>query len=169
MKYLSLAKIWTPEVYDRVGKYHDFFFRRVFPIGEKGQQKVVEGLDSGSILDVACGTATLLAMAYGNGLQCYGIDTFQGMLNRARAKFPNAELTKASFYDIRYPNGYCDHVVETNTIDGMGIDARKVLSGMIRLCKNDGEVRIADYSKPPRETWENRLLKELGILVGDLP
>jgi 2-polyprenyl-3-methyl-5-hydroxy-6-metoxy-1,4-benzoquinol methylase len=58
----------------RTCKYYDLFMRVFFPIGEKGRERIVERLSAGSILDVACGTGTLLAMAGEKGLECYGID-----------------------------------------------------------------------------------------------
>jgi hypothetical protein len=51
---------WTPDLYDRLSKYYDHLAKWLFPIGDHGRQKVVTGLESGSILDIACGTGTLL-------------------------------------------------------------------------------------------------------------
>jgi ubiquinone/menaquinone biosynthesis C-methylase UbiE len=81
-----------------------------YPIGEKGREKIVERLNSGSVLDIACGTGTLLTMAFKKGLECYGIDNSQGMLNKARVKVPGAELKNASYYDIPYQDGLFDYV-----------------------------------------------------------
>jgi ubiquinone/menaquinone biosynthesis C-methylase UbiE len=165
----STSEIWTSKVYDRLSKYYDRLSRWFFPMADKVRKRAVEGLTAGSILDVGCGTGTLLAMAHENGLQCYGIDTSQGMLNQARAKVPEAELKGASFYDIPYAEGTFDYVVETNAVSGADIDARKVLSEMLRVCKGGGEVRLVDWSTPPRETWQNRLIRKLGVLSGDVP
>jgi len=46
-----------------------------FPFGEKGREKIVEKLTSGSVLDEACGTGTLLELAGKKGLECLGIST----------------------------------------------------------------------------------------------
>jgi len=169
MKRLSLAGIWTPRLYDLLARQYDRLFKLFFPMGEEGYRRVLDGLISGSIMDVACGTGTILAMARAKGMRCYGIDNSPGMLEQARAKVPEAEFKVASFYDIPYAGGSFDYVVETNAVSGVRIEAWQVLSEMVRVCRDGGEVRIADWGKPARETWRNRLLVELGILIGDFP
>ncbi len=144
MRGSSQPGVWTARTFDRLAKYYDFFMRVFFPVGEKGRERIVERLSAGSILDVACGTGTLLAMAYEKGLKCYGIDISQGMLNQARAKVPSAEFNRASYYEIPYPDGHFDYVVATNALSGDFIDARRVLSEMIRVCKSGGGVYIAE-------------------------
>lgn len=169
MKHPSLAGIWTPGFYDLLARQYDRFFKLFFHMGEEGYRSVLDGLDSGSIVDAACGTGTLLAMAQAKGMRCYGIDNSPGMLDQARAKVPQGEFNLASFYDMPYADGSFDYVVETNAVSGVRIDARQVLSEMIRVCKGGGELRIADWGKPAQETWKNRLLIEMGILIGDFP
>lgn len=159
---------WTPQTYNKIAKYYDTFSWLVSPEGS--HQKVIEDLNTGSILDVACGTGTLLALTHAKGLQCYGLDTSEGMLAQARAKVPEAELKQGSFYEIPYPDEYFDYVVETNALGGEEIDVKKVLSEMLRVCKKGGEVRIGDLATPPRETWHHRLVSNLGRLTtGDIP
>ena len=109
-------RVWTTRTYDKLAKYYDFFMRVFFPVGEKGRGRIVERLSAGLILDVACGTGTLLALAHRKGLKCYGIDISQGMLNQARAKIPSAEFNRASYYEIPYPDGHFDYVVATNAL-----------------------------------------------------
>lgn len=169
MKRLSLAGIWTPRFYGLLSSQYDRFFKVFFPHGEEGYRRVLEGLDSGSILDVACGTGTLLAMAEAKGMRCHGIDNSPGMLDQARAKVPQGDFKLASFYNIPYADASFDYVVETNAVSGVRIEARRVLSEMVRVCREGGEVRIADWGKPARETWKTRLLVEMGILIGDFP
>lgn len=60
-------------------------------------------------------------------------------------------------------------MVETNAVSGVRIDVRQVLSEMVRVCRDGGEVRIADWGKPARQRWKNRLLVEMGILIGGFP
>ena len=80
-----------------------------------------------------------------------------------------AVIRNPKVYDIPYTDGCFDYVVETNALGGVGIDVKKALSEIARVCKDGGEVRIADYAKPPRETWKTRLVKRLGILAFDIP
>jgi ubiquinone/menaquinone biosynthesis C-methylase UbiE len=158
---------WTPRLYSRISKYYDFFGRIFFPIGEKGHMKVVEGLQGGIILDVACGTGTLLEMAYQRGLSCYGLDTSQGMLAEASKKIPQANFKLASFYEMPFPDESFEYVVETNAVSGVEIDVEQVLKEMVRVCKIGGEIRIADYAKSHQPTWMTKIVERMLILVGD--
>ena len=140
-----------------------------YPVGEKGRERIAEKLIAGSVLDVACGTGTLLAIASKKGLSCYGIDISAGMLRQARAKVPNADLKIASYYEIPYPDGYFDYVVATNALSGEFIDTKKVLAEMIRVCKSGGEIHIAEWPKALEETWLERLVVWLAKLNDDAP
>ena len=77
---------WTPRFYDRISRPYDFLFLLFFPIGDRGRRKVIEGLERGKILDVACGTGSLLEMADAAGLGCLGIDLSKGMIHQAKQK-----------------------------------------------------------------------------------
>jgi ubiquinone/menaquinone biosynthesis C-methylase UbiE len=169
MRERSQPKVWTIRTYDRLAKYYDLFMRVCVPVGEKGRERIVERLSTGSVLDIACGTGTLLAMAHEKGLECYGIDLSQGMLNQARAKVPSAELRRASYYEIPYPDGQFDYVVATNAISGTYIDARRVLIEMIRGCKSGGGIYIAEWPKAETETLVERFVVWLASLSDDAP
>ncbi|MFL7791923.1 MAG: class I SAM-dependent methyltransferase [Anaerolineae bacterium] len=169
MKYRSEIKVWTTSFYDRFAGWYDAFMRLAFPPGEKGRERVVAELAEGSVLDVACGTGTLLAMAREKGLACYGVDLSRGMLDQARAKVPEAEFRQGSYYEIPYPDDVFDYVVETNAMSGVGIDAKKVLSEMIRVCKVGGKVLIADWPTPEKETFGERLFMKIASWNDDFP
>jgi ubiquinone/menaquinone biosynthesis C-methylase UbiE len=158
---------WTPSLYNKISKYYDLTARLFFPIGKKGHLKIVDGMKEGSILDVACGTGTLLAMASQLGMRCYGLDTSKGMLSQARGKVPGANLRLASFYELPFSNETFDFVVETNAVSGVEIEAKTVLQEMIRVCKVGGEIRIADYAKPARNTALSKFMERILIWVGD--
>lgn len=165
MKQLSLGRIWTPRTYDRIAKRYDTFSWLVSPVGENAQKRVLKGLPSGSILDVGCGTGTLLALAGANGHRCYGVDTSAGMLDQARTKVPSAHLTNASFYDLPFPENFFDLVVETNALGGVEIDVPRALGEMLRVCKPGGRIRIADYAVPSRETWLTSIFQRVLVSV----
>lgn len=160
---------WTPALYDRLSKHYDAFAKWLFPIGDTGREKVVSGLTSGRILDVACGTGTLLNKADQAGMLCTGIDTSRGMLLETKMKVPAAEVIQASFYDLPFAEGEFDYVVETNAVSGADINPKTVLGEMFRVCRSGGEVRIGDYGKSSREGVWIQLIEKIGILVGDYP
>ena len=158
---------WTPEFYDSLSSRYDLLARFLFPIGEKGRSRVIENLKPGSILDVACGTGTLLQMAGESGRQCFGIDNSAGMLMQAQIKVPTAEFLRASFYQIPFEEATFDNVVETNAVSGVEIDVERVLKEMVRVCKADGQILIGDYAKAGKESWSLRALERIGQFIGD--
>jgi ubiquinone/menaquinone biosynthesis C-methylase UbiE len=167
-KSRSIIK-WTPALYDLFAKYYDRLATWFFPVGDLGREKVVSGLTSGSILDIACGTGTLLQKAQENGMHPFGIDSSRGMLIETRKKVPAARIVQASFYALPFDAKYFDYVVETNAVSGEEIDPTKVLLEMKRVCRSDGEIRIGDYGKPIRESIWASILVRVGILIGDYP
>jgi ubiquinone/menaquinone biosynthesis C-methylase UbiE len=169
MRSFSLARIWTPKTYDWISRYYDRLGWLFSPSALDVHSRLLEGIGPGSILDVGCGTGTLLDRAREMGLACYGVDTSSGMLTQTRIKVGDAELVRASFYHIPYADEQFDYVVETNAVSGVHIDPRRVLAEMLRVCKEGGEVRLADYCVPARENWRHRILRAIGILIGDYP
>jgi ubiquinone/menaquinone biosynthesis C-methylase UbiE len=152
-----------------LSRYYDKFMKFFFPIGEIGREMIVEKLTSGSVLDVACGTGTLLEMAKKKGLECYGIDLSKGMLAQAKGKVPDVKVRQASYYEIPYPDESFDYVVATNALSGDFIDARKVLLEMIRVCRSGGWVYIAEWPKAPENTPAERLVVWFASLNDDAP
>ena len=169
VKTRSKPRIWNTTTYDRLSRYYDTFMKFFFPLGEKGRARIAGKLTAGLVLDVACGTGTLLEMAKKKGLKCYGIDISKGMITQAKRKIPGAEFTLASYYRIPYPNGYFDFVVETNSLSGDFIDAPKVIREMIRVCKGGGEIYIAEWPKALEETLKERLIVRLASFNDDAP
>jgi len=160
---------WSPERYDRLSKNYDRFAAWFFPIGDIGRERVLSGLRSGRILDIACGTGTLLEKAHQAGLECYGIDTSWGMLTETKKKVSAAEVVQASFYKLPFRKDQFEYVVETNAVSGADINAMDVLQEMLRVCAKEGEIRIGDYGKANRKSTWWRILEIIGILIGDYP
>jgi len=169
MKNRSHPHIWTTGTYNRLSPYYDRFMKFFFPIGGEARARIIGKLVSGSVLDVACGTGTLLEMAEVKGLQCYGIDISAGMLAQAKKKVPNAKVSLASCYEIPYPEGCFDYVTATNALSSDSIDVKKVLSEMIRVCKSGGEIYIAEWPKAQIDISLERLVVWFAHLNDDAP
>jgi ubiquinone/menaquinone biosynthesis C-methylase UbiE len=166
---LSLARIWTPGFYNRIARFYDRIAGLIAPEGKVAQRKMVDDLMDGTLLDVGCGTGTLLAMAGKRGLKTFGIDTSSGMLVQARDKASDTRLLQASFYQLPFPDNCFDNVVESNALSGVDITTERALEEMLRVCKQGGQVRLADYAKPPKRSWRHKLFEWAGIAVGDYP
>jgi ubiquinone/menaquinone biosynthesis C-methylase UbiE len=160
---------WSPKFYSKLAKYYDALAPFFLGIGEKAKKRLSREFETGSVLDVACGTGTLLKMAHDAGLQCYGSDLAEGMIAEAQKKIPTGEFRVASFYELPYPDNAFDNVVETNAVSGVTIDANKVLAEMLRVCKPGGQILIGDYCKAPQETTWTRFMEWIGMLIGDYP
>ena len=159
---------WSTRTYDLVSSIYDLFLRLTFPMAAKAQRRVAHGLQpAASILDIACGTGSVLAMAAESGLECFGNDLSAGMIRRAQRKVPTAKFRQGSFYELPYPDNTFDYVVETNALSGYGIDAEKALREMLRVCKPGGQVRIGDYAKAPTETFWTRVTEQSMLWFGD--
>jgi ubiquinone/menaquinone biosynthesis C-methylase UbiE len=169
MKNRKRPRIWTTKTFNRMSPYYDRFMKLFFPIGETGREKIVEKLDVGTLLDVACGTGTLLAMASEKGLKCYGMDLSEGMLAQAQRKVPNAEFQRGSFYRLPYAAGSFDQVAATNALSSDSIDAGEVLREMVRVCKTGGKVLIAEWPKAAQESFTERLFVWFAKLNDDAP
>ncbi len=103
------------------------------------------------LLDVACGTGTLVRMARQRGLDAIGLDCCQGMLAAAKGRFgdhgPNGHFTNSSAYVLPFADGVFDTVVSTGAISGMD-DAPQAIREMVRVTRAGGVVRIIDYWSP---------------------
>lgn len=162
---------WTPQRYTRFSKTYDLLFR-LFPIGEKARRAVLDGLAArSSILDVACGTGTLLSAAQAAGLRCFGLDYSEGMIRRAASKVPDGDFVLADFYRIPYPDDAFDYVVQTNALSVVATKAAvtNALAEMVRVCKPGGQVRIGDYAAPPVVTPGTRRVERMMRRFGDYP
>jgi ubiquinone/menaquinone biosynthesis C-methylase UbiE len=160
---------WTPQLYDHLSKNYDRFAAWFFPIGDLGREKVVSGLGTGFLLDVACGTGTLLKKSHQLGLNCVGIDTSWRMLLDTKRKVPAAAVVQASFYSLPFAEKAFNYVVETNAVSGVDINPGEVLQEMLRVCTSEGEIRMGDYGKSNRREFWYQIFEKIGILFGDYP
>jgi len=160
---------WTPKVYSRLAKSYDRLAPIFLSIGEKAKKRVGQEIKSGTVLDVACGTGTVLKMAHEAGCTCYGSDLAEGMIAEAKKKVPDGEFQVASFYQLPHHDNSFDYVVETNAVTGVNIEVDRVIAEMLRVCKPGGCIYLGDYCKAPDESAWTRIMERIGILIGDYP
>lgn len=58
--------------------------------------------NQGCILDAACGTGRFWPLIFPKGFSILGIDQSQGMLDRAKAKFPSVPVEKVGMQEMRF-------------------------------------------------------------------
>lgn len=158
---------WTIKKYDKESRKYDSKMKFILP--DKFRKKVVDFLVKGSVLDVACGTGSLLKYANQKGLDCFGIDLSKGMIEQAIHKNPNVNFKVASYYNIPYENNNFDYVISTYALGGIHIKIKKVLKEMIRVCKLNGQVIILDWQKKEYEGIIDKLIIKIATFSEDMP
>jgi 2-polyprenyl-3-methyl-5-hydroxy-6-metoxy-1,4-benzoquinol methylase len=63
-------------------------------------------LEPGTILDAACGAGRYMPMLLEVGHSVVGIDQAQGMLDKAKAKFPTVQVEKMGLQEISYSQAF---------------------------------------------------------------
>jgi demethylmenaquinone methyltransferase/2-methoxy-6-polyprenyl-1,4-benzoquinol methylase len=128
------------------------------------------------VLDVATGTGDLaaaLAQAVSPGGEVVGCDFSQAMLERARAKVPQARFEWADALALPYG----DDAFDAATV-GFGArnfaDLPRGIAELVRVVRPGGHVVILEITQPRREPlasfyrgWFDHVVPALGRLAGD--
>jgi ubiquinone/menaquinone biosynthesis C-methylase UbiE len=129
---------------------------------EMAERSVSEGSRA---LDIGCGTGSLAIACARRGAQVTGIDISPQMLDIARRKVEQAELTdsitllqmSAIELDEGFEGESFDAIMSSLTFSELSDDEQRfVLHQCQRLLKNGGRLVIADETVPP--SWPKRLL-----------
>ncbi len=149
------------------------FLVEVVGLGTSFKEKVLERvhLQNGErLLDVGCGTATLLiaAKSHNPDSQVFGIDVDERVLDIAKRKIQKTrvelEVMKARAEDLPFESSSFDVVVSTLIFHHLPTEIKKLAMREIhRVLKQDGRFLLADFGKP-----ESVLLKTffaLGAMV----
>jgi ubiquinone/menaquinone biosynthesis C-methylase UbiE len=129
---------------------------------EVAERSVSEGSRA---LDIGCGTGSLAIACARRGARVTGIDISPQMLDIARRKVEQAELTdsvtllqmSAIELDERFEPESFDTIMSSLTFSELSDDEQRfVLRQCQRLLKNGGRLVVADETVPP--SWPKRLL-----------
>lgn len=101
------------------------------------------------VLDLSCGSGELLKeiRARFPKVRLYGVDISSKMLDLARKKLPEKEITlqKMDVHILQYQDNYFDLVVSTESFHHY-YDQARVLKEMKRVVNNKGKVMIVDIN-----------------------
>ena len=64
-----------------------------------------ELVPAGRVADVGCGPGHVTAFLHGQGLDVFGVDLSPGMVEQARASYPELEFEVGSMTGLSYPDG----------------------------------------------------------------
>ncbi len=149
-------------------------FIEVLGLGAAFKKKVVERAQlqhGGCLLDVGCGTATLLlaAKAQDSSIEAIGIDSDERVLALARKKIAASKLTvdvmQARAEDLPFPANSFDVVTSTLIFHHLPTEVKKLaMQEIYRVLKPGGRFVLADFGQP-----QGILLKTLFALGTLLP
>jgi SAM-dependent methyltransferase len=127
-------------------------------------QQLFHAMDSaaglaGRILDVGCGTGTLLAALAGRG-RVFGVDASPEMLAAARRKAPRAGLKEGRAEALPFKDGWFDRVVFQLVLHL--VDRPKALAEAHRVLAPGGRIVIATFDRRHfGRFWLSRYLPSL--------
>jgi SAM-dependent methyltransferase len=104
-----------------------------------------------AVLDVGCGTGTMLERFGRGGCELWGIDASPAMLARARARLgPSARLHCGDAEQMPFADDRFDVVTCTMMLHELAASARDaVMREAIRVVRRDGRLLLVDYTARP--------------------
>ncbi len=137
-----MQPLTVSEAYDRVADHYDEVFNRPLDHAENDVIfRRLAHLDGLNVLDMGCGTG--LYLEYRQPGRYTGIDISEGMLEKARAKFPQAKFYNRDMANVGHLfNEPFDAIVSTFGCMSYCNCADKIAAEVCRLLKPGGEFWI---------------------------
>jgi len=136
--------------YDRLAKYYDRFFNKVF---HKGRVKAIEYLDiqnGDTILEIGVGTGLSMDL-YPEGCTVHGIDLSADMLSFARQRLKTRPLAPSSVFlhrmdgaSLAVKNDQFDSIIAAYVMSATP-DPLGMLREMMRVCKAGGKIVFINH------------------------
>ncbi|MBE0428820.1 MAG: methyltransferase domain-containing protein [Thermoleophilia bacterium] len=161
--------------FGRVARFYDFGIRNTFRVvgGERmfrcGIVEAAQVRPGHQVLDVSCGTGTLVAMladCAGPEGRVTGIDLSEEMIAVARGKHSagNVEFIVANAEDIPFADNAFDRVTISLAIHEMNREGRRNTFGeMHRVLKPGGLAVVADM-RPPDTAFTRLIARFMGLV-----
>lgn len=165
--FFMMNKTGFTHIYNKIAPLYDLVFGRTCHDAYVLVLDVIEkyGLNFNSLLDVGCGTGTLLRFIsdHMNVSELYGIDPSENMIKIARKK----KINRCQFYlesieNLSLPNSSIDYIVSTTAFSHFS-DERNALSQIHRVLNETGLCIIVEHKKP--KLYVERFLKRIKILA----
>lgn len=120
---------------------------------KKLNSHALDGLAPGKLLDVGCGTGFLMDLASRMGFDVRGIDASEGMLQKAKERYPalKQSFIYSSADSLPFDSDEFDVVLASGSLCHIPT-IEKAASEMARVLKPNGVIRIIDHAKPVRIT-----------------
>ncbi|MDP9026645.1 MAG: methyltransferase domain-containing protein, partial [Actinomycetota bacterium] len=101
------------------------------------------------LLDIACGTGMLLALAAERGARVTGLDVSPGMLQLAAEQAPSAELVLADLQSLPFADETFDVVTGINAFV-FAEDSRRAITEAARVLAPGGRLVVGMFAEPER-------------------
>lgn len=118
------------------------------------------------VLDVGCGTGTLLKAYAATGASCWGLDLSPAMLTVASERLgDHAVLTEADATSMPYETGFFDLVAASLFLHEVDPETRvEILTEIGRVVRPYGRVIVIDYRNGPLR-WKGRGYRVMSTLA----
>ncbi|MBW2455650.1 MAG: class I SAM-dependent methyltransferase [Deltaproteobacteria bacterium] len=119
------------------------------------------------VLDVGCGTGTLLELYLDAGCEAWGLDASQAMLAVARRRLGDrAQLRDGDATAMPFPDERFDWVAFSMVLHEMSPDTRlAVLAEARRVLRRQGHILVVDYHDAPVRRAQGWLLKGMTTAI----
>jgi len=131
-------------IYNKIGEGYNAT-RKADPYIAKRLYTLLSTKPGGLYLDIGCGTGNYLKALSDMGLNLYGVDPSEIMLNEARSKDINAVLMHANAESIPLPDAFFDGAVAILTIHHW-TDILKGLQEVNRVLKKGSKLVFFSYT-----------------------
>ncbi len=102
-----------------------------------------------TLLDVGCGTGSLLQTAVQRGARVAGLDAAASMIAVAHERMPDADLRVGDIEALPFRDGTIDVVTAFNSVQ-YAADPRAAVVEMARVTRRGGRVAIGVWAEPDR-------------------
>jgi ubiquinone/menaquinone biosynthesis C-methylase UbiE len=157
----------THDSYRYVASWYDLIIE---PLNRKLKSialKVAPPAEGDRVLDVGCGTGTMLELYRGGQCRLWGLDASPAMLAVARRRLGEAaELSHGDATAMPYDDGFFDWVVLTLMLHEMPPPSRAAtLAEVARVVAPEGRVLIVDYADGSARSARGYLIKALTTII----
>lgn len=161
--FLQRKEGWVG-VFERIPELYDIWSRIGWMLSGRGSlrsfyEELVYGLDQGYLIDIGCGTGTLLSILESKEYRgiMIGLDISIQMIRAASRKTRRAVFIRASMDNIPLKDGTIDHYISSLAIH-IAEDKQRVFREMSRVLKSGGIIRI---SIAVRDSMRGRIFSKL--------
>ncbi len=136
--------------FERVASCYDSVFGRRSRVGHATVMRHLPGGSPGRVLDVGCGTGTLLSLLadhYGGACELCGVDAASAMIEQAKIKLPGCALLVGAAEALPLEDADMDLIVSSESI-GHWADRDRGLSEVARVLKPGAQALVVEHRPP---------------------